>query len=528
VPAAFACLLLIGLLALEASAVAGTSDPATIVSFKPGAQEKLALPAGASLEPLGPDVALVEGAPPDELEGLAGVARAEPDGIVHAAELDLLTALLNLLPEYNDRLWHIYNFGQDSGRVDADIDWPEAMGLPDVEDPRYAGRRASVATIDSGIDPAHRELDSRLCQRSGEAVVPGQPAAKQPNGVDDDDNGIVDDIWGADFVDEDGIPEDRTGHGTLVAGLIAAEQSVNGDGDGVVGAARTACVSSLRVFGETGTGRWSDVIQALHYAIDQRYAVVNMSVEGSGLDFALERALDRAEAHSVMIVAAAGNSGVDIDKPASGVFPAAYDSPAIVSVTASNRLDQLPPWANRGAQSVDLAAPGLHVRSAKAGGGFASVSGTSFAAPLVAGASSEILRRSAQLGPAGVRRILLDSAEEEGGLASAVQSGGRLNLPRALEAVDLDDRSTRPATRLRTRRSKGNPKRYVFRWRPGEPGATSALVVNERVAARIRPGRRPRAKLRVRRARRASWWIITQDQAGNEVRSAVRRVARRR
>jgi subtilisin family serine protease len=228
-----------------------------------------------------------------------------------------------------------------------DPSWPQEWGLARVQAPgawalATAARPAVVAVIDSGVDPSQPDLQG--------ALVPG-----------------------ADFADASGSTADQYGHGTMVAGVIAAR---GGNGQGVAGACWSCLIMPIKVLDANGSGTAESIAAGIRYAADHGANVINMSFILSGPDPDVEAAIAYAHAHGVLVVAAAGNSG-----GGDPTFPASYSY--VVSVAATDPADQLYSWSTRGSW-VTLAAPGCTVTTAM-GGGFAPFCGTSAAAPLVAG-----------------------------------------------------------------------------------------------------------------------------------------------
>lgn len=270
-------------------------------------------------------------------------------------------------------------------------------GLTNVAFPKAweAGAQTStaiVAVIDTGMFYIHPDLSANIWINSGEVK----------DNLDNDGNGHVDDLNGVDFRDMDGNPIAGPGgetHATQIAGVIGA---VGNNGQGMTGAAWTIKIMPLRVF----VGRYGDLvaaIKAIDYAIANEANIINLSWGMKLGDEAvtLRQAMDRAEAAGVLIVAAAGNSGVDIDKSVR-VFPASYTNRNVIAVAALSSKEELAKgenWAsNYGATSVDLAAPGEGILSLFPGIGASAYDdtddvnddGTSLAAPYVTGAAALI------------------------------------------------------------------------------------------------------------------------------------------
>lgn len=293
---------------------------------------------------------------------------------------------------------------------------------------RTRGAGAVVAVVDSGVDITHPDLVDRIWSN---------PAELCGNGRDDDGDGRVDDCAGWDFLNDDaGVfdPADDNRHGTHVAGVVAATA---GNGIGVAGVAPEAQIMVLKVSGSGEGFRMSDAARAVRYAADHGADVVNASwgtapgVPRENVT-ALEQAVAHAASRGVLVVAAAGNDGVDLE--VAPVWPASFPVANVISVAATGRADELTSWSNRGARSVDLAAPGNEVLSTLPGGwGYGS--GTSMAAPHVTGAVALLAAASPGAPLDALRAALLGGAHPVPGLAGVTVTGGRLDVPTSLPVV---------------------------------------------------------------------------------------------
>jgi subtilisin family serine protease len=272
----------------------------------------------------------------------------DPD--VEHAELNYILSA-NIAPPddtYFNRLWGLHNTAQNvngtNGTADADMDaleaWDVTSGSTDVV----------VAVIDSGVDVNHPDLKANIWNNPGE--IPG-------NGEDDDGNGYVDDVNGWDFLTNDSDPRDAHGHGTHIAGTIAA---VGNNNKGVTGVSWSAKIMALRFLDAWGFGSTANAIAAIEYANDKGAVVINNSWGGGGYVQALKDAIDASDA---VVVCAAGNSGWNTD--AYPHYPSSYTSSNIISVAASDQNDQLASFSNFGAVSVDVAAPGINIYSTAPG-----------------------------------------------------------------------------------------------------------------------------------------------------------------
>ncbi|MEM9203847.1 MAG: S8 family serine peptidase, partial [Actinomycetota bacterium] len=327
------------------------------------------------------------------------VAVAEPDAVVAAASI-------SADPEV-DRQWGLAG----SAGIDVVPAWTAASGADDV----------IVAVVDTGVDGTHPDLDGVMWSNSAE--VPG-------NGIDDDGNGFVDDVNGWDFLDDDNDASDPNGHGTHVAGVIAAEI---GNGTGVAGVASNVQIMPLRFLSpEEGRGYVSDAIAAIEYARSHGAEIVNASWGGPALSSALYTAL--TESSDLLVVAAAGNDGNDVD--VLPVYPAAIQSPNVLSVAAHGSNGSRWEHSNHGRTGVDVSAPGVRIVST-ADSSYVSMTGTSMATPHAAGVAALVKGIDPSLTPAAIVDIIMDSARWGGGdLADVSQSGGYLDAGRAARAAD--------------------------------------------------------------------------------------------
>src|SRR5512133_3259014 len=228
---------------------------------------------------------------------------------------------------------------------------------------QITGGDVTVAVVDTGVDLTHRDLAPNLWTNPGE--VPG-------NGIDDDGDGIVDDVHGADFVNGDGDPSDDNGHGTHVAGIVAARGN---NGVGVAGLAWRARIMAVKVLGADASGDMATVAAGVRYAVAHGAGVINLSLTGPSPGPDLAAAVD----------AAAGNAHADDDVVAS--YPADLDAANLVAVTSADQRGALARSASFGRSTVDLAAPGEEILSTARGGGYELRSGSSMAAAQVSGAA---------------------------------------------------------------------------------------------------------------------------------------------
>lgn len=232
---------------------------------------------------------------------------------------------------------------------------------------------------------------------------PGEIAG---DGMDNDGNGFVDDVRGWDFAANDNNPMDEEGHGTHVAGTIAAENN----GTGATGVAYNARIMPVRVLGPNG-GSYSDVADGIRYAVNNGANVINLSLGGNSSSDVVRDAIQYAAEQGVVVVMAAGNSG-----GSSPHYPAYEATDWGIAVGAVNSSKQMASWSNRaGIPALDyVVAPGVGVYSTIPGNTYATYSGTSMATPHVAGVAALILSANPNLTAAEVESILTQTANPTG------------------------------------------------------------------------------------------------------------------
>lgn len=248
---------------------------------------------------------------------------------------------------------------------------------------RVTGGSVVVAVVDSGVDLRHRDLKQNLWTNPGEIAW---------NGVDDDGNGFVDDVHGADIVDGDGDPTDVDGHGTHVAGIIAARGN---NRRGVSGVAWRARIMPVRVLGGTNSGTTGGLAAGIRYAVRMGARVINVSANSPSADPAVDAAIAEADRAGALVVAAAGNVGADLAAHPS--FPACSGAGNLIAVASAGHLRTLSAFSSYGGGCVDLTAPGEDIVSTRKGGGYEVRTGTSMAAPQVAGAAVLLLSARPEL-----------------------------------------------------------------------------------------------------------------------------------
>ncbi len=339
-----------------------------------------------------------------------------------------LNYIVNISSIPNDpeflKLWGMDNIGQTGGTPDADIDAPEAWDI------QTGSGDVIVAVIDTGVDYNHPDLAANIWTNAGE--IPG-------NGIDDDQNGFADDVHGIDTINDDSDPMDDHGHGTHVAGTIAAVGN-NGIGVvGVIGINPNVKIMAVKFLGADGSGYLSDAIDAINYAKENGANVMSNSWGGGGYSDLLKSEITSAIEKGIVFIAAAGNSGSDNDfYPA---YPANY--PGVISVAATDHNDQIAYFSSYGRNTVHLGAPGVDIYSTVPYGscslcsptGYNTLSGTSMATPHVSGAIASIISEFPELkgNVAAITARLLGGVDQIPSLSEKTVAGGRLNILNTLE-----------------------------------------------------------------------------------------------
>ena len=255
------------------------------------------------------------------------------------------------------------------------------------------------------------------------------------NGIDDDGNGLIDDLSGWDFYNDDPIAEDLAGHGTEVSGLIGAA----GDNSyGISGASWRVALLPLKA-GDFEYP-WSVLAHCLDYARSLREAGHPVLITNHSYGDTLfapeplyEQALERARDAGLLVVAAAGNGGFDLDNSAGRFLPAEAAQKNILAVASTDEKDRLAASSNFGEESVDLASPGEAILTLDRNGGFRQRSGTSFAAALVSGAAALLLKENPDLDYAQIRELLMRNGDFSAELDGNIVDGRRINFAASVE-----------------------------------------------------------------------------------------------
>lgn len=323
-------------------------------------------------------------------------------------------------------LWGLHNTGQSGGTADADIDAVEAWDIT------TGSNEVIIGVIDTGVDYTHPDLAANMW------VNPGEIAG---DGIDNDGNGVVDDVHGFSAYNDNGDPMDGQGHGTHVAGTIGAKGN---NALGVVGVNWDVSIIGCQFLSPSGTGSTADAIECIDYMTNLKVnhgvdiKATNNSWGGGGFSQALVDSIDAAGDAGILFIAAAGNDGDDTD--VTPHYPSSYESDVIMSIASTDRNDDLSIFSvgasSYGLESVDMGAPGSAILSTTPGNTYSTYSGTSMATPHVAGAAALVWSINPELSPLEMKELLMNSGDAIASLDGKTVSGNRLNVERAIQDAD--------------------------------------------------------------------------------------------
>ncbi len=294
---------------------------------------------------------------------------------------------------------------------------------------RKGDQEVVVAVVDTGVDYNHEDLKDVMWVNQNE--IPG-------NGIDDDQNGYIDDVHGINTLmrDADGNATgdimDKHDHGTHVAGTIGATQN---NGVGIAGVASNVKIMGIRTVPNSGDETDVDVAESFLYAAKMGAKVINCSFgkRNNERGLLVQETIDHiGQEYGVLVVAAAGNESSNNDN--SPKYPASFNSENLLVVAAtSSWRGSLAYFSNYGKRTVDIAAPGSGIYSTVRGSRYSNMSGTSMASPNMAGVAAEVLSRNPELSPYELKDLLMNRVTKLSKFSLKMVSGGTANLKSALE-----------------------------------------------------------------------------------------------
>lgn len=339
---------------------------------------------------------------------------------------------LDLLNSFNDpqaaRVWAFRDATQNGVSVDSAY----------RQLPNRNAETVIVAVVDTGVDYNHEDLKNVMWTNASE--IPD-------NGIDDDNNGYIDDVYGINTLTKNaqgqatGNPMDTHSHGTHVSGTIAAEQN---NGKGIAGIAANAKIMAIRTVPNSGDETDRDVVESFLYAAQHGARLINCSfgkkVNEGGM-IVSETIKHIGETYGTLVIAAAGNDSFgpfrwhDLDR--SPRYPASFDNEHLLVVASSQSNGGFSSFSNIGVVGVDLAAPGSDVYSTTPGNRYGNMSGTSMASPTTAGVAAQVLSYFPGLDALELKEVLMKSVTPVPAFSGRIVTGGRVDLMRALEYAEM-------------------------------------------------------------------------------------------
>ena len=295
-------------------------------------------------------------------------------------------------------------------------------------------KKVIVAVIDTGIDINHEDLKNNLWKNPGETGLDAKGRDKASNGIDDDGNGFIDDVYGWNFVSNNNKLDDNHGHGTHIAGIIGAEA---GNKKGIVGISPDVSMMILKYFDPKvpNTDNLKNTIQAMNYAVKMGAHIINYS--GGGTEYSQEEhdAVEAAEKKGILFVAAAGNEHSNSDEY--HYYPADYKLKNIISVTAIDPTTEVLTSSNFGVETVEIAAPGQAILSCLPNNTYGLMTGTSQATAFVTGAAVLVMaNKDLYTNAEEVKKFILATGDSAATLQSKTKTAKQLNLFKALTILD--------------------------------------------------------------------------------------------
>lgn len=307
------------------------------------------------------------------------------------------------------QLWGMLNVGQ------ADSDKQQGVAGTDIEatkawDIETGSKNTIIAVIDTGVDYTNPDLAPNMWTNAAEL--------NGKKGVDDDGNGVVDDIYGYNTITNGGDPKDDHGHGSHCSGTIGAKGN---DGKGIVGVNWDTRIMAVKFLDANGSGTLENAIKGIDYATKMGAKIMSNSWGGGGESQTLKEAIERSNKAGALFVAAAGNESNNNDSNPS--YPASYQVPNVLSVAAVDNRGQIASFSNYGKNSVHVGAPGVNIVSTTTAG-YQSWSGTSMATPHVSGIAGLIASHEPNLTALEIKNRIITTAHPIAGLRGKVRGAG--------------------------------------------------------------------------------------------------------
>jgi len=367
----------------------------------------------------------------------------------------------NSPPPPNDEFFSLQWALRDSAN-DADINIAEGWAeyLSDAKGGDANGPSVVVAVIDTGIDYTHPDLKDAMWTNPDEIAG---------DGIDNDGNGIIDDVYGADYsrtTRGTGDPIDRNGHGTHCSGIIAATPN---NRRGIAGVASftqgKVKLMALKGLSNSGSGTLSGMLACLNYAIDKGAKISSNSWGGGIANNGIERVWDAVLRNNLdhLFIAAAGNDNKEINNRYK-YMPCGLKEPNLLCVASSTKADTRSSFSNYGPEYVHVFAPGSQIASTTNNNGYAYRSGTSMACPMVSGLAALIMTMRDGMSAQEIRELIEANVRVKPQYASFVSSSGLIDVGKTIKALKgNDDDDTKRCTTINIRtQAWGNENSYVI------------------------------------------------------------------
>lgn len=360
-----------------------------------------------------PFAGLVDSNALEELRNHPEVEYVEPNYIYSINPTTVSNVVESVKDASFDKQWGLKNTGRNSGGWFSSGKEGEDINAEKAWEITKGSREVIVAVIDTGVDHSHQDLRTQMWTNDKEL--------NGIEGVDDDGNGFVDDVYGYDFVNNDGDPMDDNAHGTHCAGVIGAAH----DGEGVMGVMANVRIMGLKFLSARGSGETIGAIKSIDYAVQMGAHVLSNSWGGGEKSQALKESIERANEKGIIFVAAAGNSRSDND--ARPTYPANYKVDNVITVGSHAGKGKRSSFSNYGQETVHVFAPGSNILSTVPNGRYKKMSGTSMATPFVAGMMGLLRTKAPNMSPAQARDLVIRTSVDNGSLRGISESNGRVD-----------------------------------------------------------------------------------------------------
>jgi len=314
-----------------------------------------------------------------------------------------------------DKLWGLHNKSMEGVDINAIKAWDITKGSRDIK----------VMVIDTGIDYNHPDLKDNMW--INDAELNGE------DGIDDDENGCIDDIHGCDYSNNDGDPIDDHGHGSHCAGTIGA---VHNNDIGVAGVMADVELVACKFLASSGSGTTEGAIKCIDYGIKVGVNIMSNSWGGGPSSIALKEAIERARDAGIIFTAAAGNESSNNDNTPK--YPANYQVENVISVAAYTASEEMSSFSCYGKDTVHIAAPGSNIYSTVKDGKYASYSGTSMATPHVSGVLGLLISHEKDLSFADIKERILMTSVPVRSFKRKLMTGGRIDAYNILMDIRPD------------------------------------------------------------------------------------------